>query len=105
MHFTTFYLNGMSYVHCVGYVMLLRTSILMCISNAITMPYTSLYNGQNVLLSIELQTVVGKLAETEQRMEQMERGMRQMERMMEEMRIENKRAINIGEEMNQEHEG
>ena len=34
-------------------------------------------------------------------MEQMERGMRQMERMMEEMRIENRRAMNIREEMNQ----
>ena len=61
---------------------------------------------------VELQAVVGRLADTEQRMEQsdramgqMERGMRQMERMMEEMRIENRRAVNIGEEMNQEHEG
>ena len=63
-------------------------------------------------MSVELQAVVSKLAETEQRtehmeraMEQSERAMRQMERMMEEMRIENRRAINIGEEMNQEHEG
>ena len=55
---------------------------------------------------------MSKLAETEQRTEQIERAieqseraMRQMERAMEEMRIENKRAINIGEEMNQEHEG
>ena len=61
---------------------------------------------------VELQAVVSRQEETEQRMEQMERGMeqsekamRQMERMMEEMRIENRRAINIGEEMNQEHEG
>ena len=61
---------------------------------------------------VELQTVVSRQEETEQRMEQMERAMeqseramRQMERMMEEMRIENRRAINIGEEMNQEHEG
>ena len=61
---------------------------------------------------VELQAVVSRQEETEQRMEQMERAMeqseramRQMERMMEEMRIENRRAINIGEEMNQEHEG
>ena len=54
---------------------------------------------------VELQAVVNRQEETEQRMEQMERGMRQMERMMKEMRIENRRAINIGEEMNQEHEG
>ena len=63
-------------------------------------------------MSVELQVVMGRLKETEQRMElmerameQSERAMRQMERMMEEMRIENRRAINIGEEMNQEHEG
>ena len=55
---------------------------------------------------------MGRLAETEERteqteraMEQSERAMRQIKRMMEEMRIENRRAINIGEEMNQEHEG
>ena len=56
-------------------------------------------------MSLELQAVVSRQEETEQRMEQMERAMRQMERMMKEMRIENRRAINIGEEMNQEHEG
>ena len=50
---------------------------------------------------VELQSVVSRQEETEQRMEQMERGMRQMERMMEEMRIENRRAMNIREEMNQ----
>ena len=70
-------------------------------------------------MSVELQAALGSQEESEQRMEQMERaieqseralrqmerGMEQIERMMEEMRIENRRAINIGEEMNQEHEG
>ena len=45
------------------------------------------------------------MEQMERTMEQSERAMRQVERIMEEMRIENRRAINIGEEMNQEHEG
>ena len=38
----------------------------------------------------------------EESMEQMERSMMHMERSMEELRLENRRAINIGPEMNQE---
>ena len=36
------------------------------------------------------------------RMEQMERSNQQMERSMEELRLENRRAMNIGPEMDQE---
>ena len=80
----------------------------------------------NDLLSVELQAARSWREETEQRlgqmeramkqseramrqmeraMRQMERAMEQMERMMEYMRVENRRAMNIGEEMDQEHEG
>ena len=38
------------------------------------------------------------------RMEQMERSMHQMERSMEDMRMENRRFVNIGPEMDQEVE-
>ena len=60
-------------------------------------------NMETDLLFVELQTVVSRQAETEQRMEQMERAMRQMKRMMEEKIIEHERTINIGEDINQEH--
>ena len=45
------------------------------------------------------------MEQSERAREQLERSMRQMERAMEDMRIENRKAINIGEEMNQEHKG
>ena len=56
------------------------------------------------LLSLEQQAVISRQEETEQRIGLMERAMEQMERIMEEMKAENRRAMNIGEEMNQEHE-
>ena len=53
---------------------------------------------------VELQAVVSRQAETEQRTEHMERAMRQMERKTEEnLRIDHVKTINIGEEINQEH--
>ena len=66
----------------------------------------------NDLLYVELQATSSWREETDQilgqmkrAMEQSESAMEQMERMMEEMIIENKRAMNFGEEMNEEHEG
>ena len=61
-------------------------------------------------MPVELQAILSWGVETEQRMgqielatEQSERAMREMQRMMEEMRIENRKKINIGEEKNQEY--
>ena len=47
------------------------------------------------MCSFVLQAVMNK-------MEQMERTMLQIERSMEELRLENRRAVNIGPEMDQE---
>ena len=42
------------------------------------------------------------MAQMERSNQQMERSMQQMERSMEELRLENRRAMNIGPEMDQE---
>ena len=59
---------------------------------------------------VELQAILSWGVETEQRMgqielatEQSERAMGQMERMIEEMKIENRKKINIGKEINQKY--
>ena len=58
----------------------------------------------NDLLFVELQAVVSRQAETEQRTGQMERAIRHMQRKMEEnLRIDHVKTINIGEEIYQEH--
>ena len=58
----------------------------------------------NDLLFVELQAVVSRQAETEQRTELMERAIRHMQRKMEEnLRIDHVKTINIGEEIYQEH--
>ena len=51
-----------------------------------------------ILYSTAQNAVIARLAQAEQSMEQ-------MNRLMEEMKIENRRAICIGEEMDQEIEG
>ena len=49
-----------------------------------------------------LQVVMDRMEQMERSNQQMERSMVQMERSMEELRVENRRAINIGPEMDQE---
>ena len=54
---------------------------------------------------VELQAVIGRLTETEHRVEQSEKAKRQMEGMLEDKRGEQERTINTGEEKNQEQKG
>ena len=50
---------------------------------------------------VELQAVLGRLTETERRVEQPGRAIRQMEGMLEDKRGEQERTLNTGEEKNQ----
>ena len=52
--------------------------------------------------STALQVVMDKIKQMERSMLEMERSNQQMERSMEELRLENRRAMNIGPEMDQE---
>ena len=52
--------------------------------------------------STALQVVMDRMEQTERSMLQMKRLNQQMERSMEELRVENRKAINIGPEMDQE---
>ena len=49
-----------------------------------------------------LQAVMDRMEQMERSNQQMERSMQQMERSMKELRLENRRAMNIGPEMDQE---
>ena len=49
-----------------------------------------------------LQAVIDRIDQMERSMQQMEQSNQQLERSMEELRLENRRAINIGPEMDQE---
>ena len=49
-----------------------------------------------------LQAVMDKIELMERSNQQMERSMQQMEKSMKELRLENRRAMNIGPEMDQE---
>ena len=51
-----------------------------------------------------MQAVLGRLEEMERANDDMARSMEGMERSMEQMKIENRRFVNIGEEMNQDIE-
>ena len=51
-----------------------------------------------------MQAVLDRLEEMERANDDMARSMEGMERSMEEMKIENRRFVNIGEEMNQDIE-
>ena len=62
-----------------------------------------------IIFYIALQAVMDKMEQMERSNQQMERSMQQMERSMlqmersiEELRLENRRAMNIGPEMDQE---
>ena len=56
----------------------------------------------NLICSTALQTVMARMEQLERSNQQMERSMVQMKRSMEELRLENRRAMNIGHEMDQE---
>ena len=55
-----------------------------------------------ITCSTALQAVMSRMERMERSMQQMERSNQQMERSMEELRLENRRAMNIGPEMDQE---
>ena len=57
--------------------------------------------GYNICLTA-LQAIMDRMEQMTRSMEQMERSNQQMERSMEELRLENRTAMNIGPEMDQE---
>ena len=55
--------------------------------------------SRQVEMEATMKQMETEMEQWERSMEQMDRAMKQMERMMEEMTIENRRAMNIGGEM------
>ena len=70
----------------------------------ITKMYIISYKVCDFIYSTALQVVMDRMEQMERSMHQMERSMHQMERSMEDMRMENRRFVNIGPEMDQEIE-
>ena len=66
--------------------------------------YIISYTVGDSIYSIALQVVMNRMERMERLMHQMERSMHQMNRSMEDMKLENRKFVNIGPEMDQEVE-
>ena len=66
--------------------------------------YMISYTVCDSIYSTALQVAMDRIEQMERSMHQMNRSMHQMERSMEDMRMENRRFVNIGPEMDQEIE-